>query len=237
LIYFKLIFKEQKYENQFFKTIEKRYIYIYQKVEMKKFLLFFLLIFNLLNAYGQTEKDSIVKKNNPIIYADAFLGLSRSSIEGFGGGLSLSFQNKNDLFTVKFASFIEIREVDLFIIFPVSSSSIVNDEFSLMYGKRYVEDGFAYHFSGGISYNSLRDKDDNLNRDITVNYIGVPIEVGVSWFKSKKDRFRVFYGLIPVGKPTAFGRSFGVKMYANFTKRTCFGIGLSFGLGYHKKYE
>lgn len=106
-----------------------------------------------------------------------------------------------------------------------------------MYGKRYIEDGFSYHFSGGISYNSLRDKDDNLNKNTTVNYVGFPLEVGLSWFKSRRQRFRILYGLIPVGKPTGFGRSFGIKMYANFTKRTYFGIGLNFGLGYHKKYE
>ena len=209
---------------------------IVDKVEMKRRLLFLWIVLSLGNSYAQIEKDSIVSKENPIIFADAFFGLSRGAIDGFGGGLSFNFQNKNDLFTFKIASFIEIREIEVFIIFPTSSSTIVNDEFSLMYGKRYIEDGFSYHFSGGISYNSLRDKDDKLNKDITINYVGFPLEIGLSWFKTKKERFRIFYGLIPVGKPTGFGRSFGVKMYANFTKRTYFGIGLNFGLGWHKKY-
>lgn len=204
---------------------------------MKRCYLVLLIIFSSLNFCAQTAKDTLAKKENPIVFADVFFGLSRSSIDGFGGGLSVNYQNKSDLFTFRFASFIEIRDVEFFLIFPISSSTLVNDEFSLMYGKRYVEDGFSYHFSGGISYNSLRDKDDDLNKDLIVNYVGFPLEIGVSWFKPKKERFRLLYGLIPVGKPTAFGRSFGIKMYANITKRPYFGIGLSFGLGYHKKYN
>jgi hypothetical protein len=59
----------------------------------------------------------------------------------------------------------------------------------------------------------------------------------MSFFKTKKERFRIFYGLIPVGEPTSFGRAFGFRLYANIAKNSYVGLGLTFGLGWHKIYE
>lgn len=215
---------------------------IFNKLKLVTLFLFFILITS--NAFSQENKeliilenkDSISSKTNPIIFADFTLGYTNGSIRGLGAVLNLNYQHKSDLFTLRFGGHFEIRELELFIFIPVSKSIISNDEFSLMYGKRYVNGGFSYHFSGGLSYNIYRDLDEKVNRDIIVNYVGFPLEVGVSWFKEKKARFRVLYGLIPVGKPTAFGRSIGFKLYANITKKAYFGIGINFGLGYHKKY-
>ena len=59
----------------------------------------------------------------------------------------------------------------------------------------------------------------------------------MSFFKSKKERFRIFYGLIPVGEPISFGKSFGFKLSANIAKKSYIGLGLTFALGWHKIYE
>jgi len=60
--------------------------------------------------------------------------------------------------------------------------------------------------------------------------------VNVKWFKKEKKRFRAYYGLIPIGKPTSFGRSFGFKLYGNIGKLSYVGIGINYGFGWHKRY-
>ncbi|APZ45856.1 hypothetical protein BW723_05905 [Polaribacter reichenbachii] len=192
-----------------------------------------LMIFSSINS--QEKQDSLKVKQNPIVFGDFLLGYTNGSIKGLGVGFDINYQNKNNLYTFRAIHSINIKEVDFFIFIPVSSTYSVINEYSLLYGKRYVNDDFSYHFSGGLSYASHENTIENSRT--SVDYVGFPMEVGVSWFKSKKKKFRVFYGLIPIGKPTGFGRSIGLKLYANIAKKSYVGLGLSFGLGWHKIYN
>ena len=195
-------------------------------------LVIFLLVFSSVKA--QENIDSLSLKPNPIVFGDFSLGYSNGFVKGFTVGGSINYQKRNNLFTFRALQVINIRKIDFFLIFPINIESETMTEYSLLYGKRYIEEGFSYHFSGGISYASYDKSFENDN--LTIDYVGFPIEAGISWFKNKKKRFRVLYGLIPVGKPTSFGRSIGFKLHANIAKRSYVGLGLTFGLGWHKIY-
>lgn len=110
-------------------------------------------------------------------------------------------------------------------------------EVALLYGLRTIEENHAYSFSLGVSYSGYyQNYDKNVNNNINYDYVGVPFEANIKWFKEEKRRFRI-YGLIPVGKPTAFGGAIGFKLFGNISRQTYAGIGLTYGLGFHKVYD
>ena len=196
---------------------------------MKKTILFrciFLMSFSF--VISQEKQDSVSVHTNPIFFTGVNLGYTNGELRGINTSFDVNYQSKNNLITFKYAIIAEIKE---FLLFPIIITE--TEQYSLLYGKRYLIDGFSYHFSGGISYNSTNDR--RINE--TYNYFGFPIEIGVNWFHSEKKRFRILYGLIPIGKPTGFGRSIGLKFYANIAKKSYVGLGLNLGLGWHKKYK
>ncbi|SDS56152.1 hypothetical protein SAMN05216503_3454 [Polaribacter sp. KT25b] len=194
---------------------------------------FFLLIIS--STFAQEKRDFIKVQENPIVFSDFILGYSNSGKSAVTAGFNINYQKNNNLFTFRTLQTISVDKIDWFLFVPISTVSNTTTEFAVLYGKRYIEDGISYHFSGGISYNINEDVNGNLKtRD---NFAGFPLEIGMSFFKSKKERFRVFYGLIPVGKPTSFGRSIGFKLYANIAEKSYVGLGLTFGLGWHKIYK
>lgn len=204
---------------------------------MKKLVLltlFILLVFSTVKA--QEKKHNIPKKPNPIIFADIGLGITNGYLRGLTGTFSLNYQTKNNLFTFKSLELVQKDSVDFFIIFPVNIELSKINEYSFLYGKRYIEDGYSYHFSGGVSYNIYKQikNDTVLSRE---SFWGFPLEFGISWFKSKKKKIGLLYGLIPVGKPTSFGRSIGFKLHVNIAKKTYVGLALNYSLGWHKVYN
>lgn len=202
----------------------------------KSSFIFVLFLISFLSTKSQEKQDSILKKPNPIVFGNLSLGYGNGSLRGLMGGVSLNYQTKNNLFTFRHLEIIKYDNIDFFIIIPINIESRNIREYSILYGKRYIEEGTSYHFSGGFSYNSYQQRKEN---DIIASehFVGFPIEAGISWFKDKKERFRILYGLIPVGKPTGFGRSIGLKLHANIASRTYVGIGLTFGVGWHKAYK
>jgi hypothetical protein len=178
---------------------------------MKKTLLFsFLFLMSFSFVFSQEKQDSLRVKINPIFFTGINLGYVTVGLKGYHASFDINYQLKNNLVTFKYATITDLKiGVLLFVPFPKINSA--TEQFSLLFGKRYVLDGFSYHFSGGISYNSSHDR----KTDKRYHYFGFPIEIGTHWFHSKKKRFRIFYGLIPVGKPTEFGSSFGIKLHAN----------------------
>lgn len=184
---------------------------------------------------AQEKVDSFKVEENPIVFGDILLGYTNTGKSAGTIGITVNYQSKNDLFTFRSLQTISIDKIDWAFFVPVSTASTTTTEYSALYGKRYIENGTAYHFSGGISYAINEDMNGNLKTIDT--FVGFPIEAGISWFKSEKKRIRIFNGLIPVGKPTSFGRSLGIKLYGNIAKRSYVGVGLTFGLGWHKVYN
>ena len=205
-----------------------------KKMDGNSFLIF-LFFFAFSSTIAQEKLDSIKEKDNPIVFGDFLVGYSNTGKTAVTVGLNLNYQSKNDLYTFRTSETTSIDRVDWFLFIPISIVSNTTTEYALLYGKRYVENGLAYHFSGGISYNINEDVNGKIKTKDT--FAGFPLEIGMSFFKPEKERFRIFYGLIPVGKPTSFGRSFGFKLYANIAKKAYVGLGLTFGLGWHKIYE
>jgi hypothetical protein len=200
---------------------------------MKKTILFsfiFLMSFSL--VISQEKQDSLRVKTIPIFFTGMNLGYITGELKGLHVSFDINYQSKNSLFTFKYATIGDIR-AGIFFLTPFRKTNSATEEFSLLYGKRYVVDGFSYHFSGGISYNSTHDR----KIDKRYNYFGFPIEIGAHLFQPKKKRLSILYGLIPFGKPTGFGRSFGIKLHANIAKKCYVGLGLNFGLGWHKKHK
>ncbi len=210
---------------------------------MRCFLL--ILIFPLVVLSQSETRDSLsIEKLNPIIFGEYFVGISSSeTLSGFSIGGNLNYQfNKSDLLTLR-ATYFSSFKFNLFLNNEDSELSINAKEkireYGLLYGKRYVFEGSSLSFSGGIGYFD-RDYYTKSNRILSINkqdYFGFPFEINYKLFKSKKRRFRAYYGIIPVGKrKVAFGRSIGFKLVGNISKNSYLGFGISYGLGTHKAY-
>ena len=202
---------------------------------MKKKICFAILFaFTLISHFQE-------KTGNSIFYADLMLGGSSISGGSFNSSFTLNYQNKNNLFSFRRSLSKKIDD-DGGIVFwalPISvlDTKLGSSENSFLYGKRFVKNEFSYAFSTGISFlkhNELNVLlDDIINQD---NFIGLPIEISLSWFKKDKEKIKLF-GLFPLGKETGFGMSSGLKFYGTISKKSYFGAGLVIGFGYYKNYN
>lgn len=192
---------------------------------------------------GHSQDSIAIRKSNPILFSEGYLGYAGGSSNGFALGAGLNYQfYKKDLLTLRVTALLGNRmryaaaEVAPF---PDFVRQEVLEEYALLYGKRYIFDNFSLSFSGGISLTNRRFYEETtefyqLNSD---RMVGFPFEVNIKWFKSEKDRFRAYYGLIPIGKrKVSFGRSIGFKLIGNVSKTNYTGIGITYGFGFHKKY-
>lgn len=200
---------------------------------MKKKLLFIGIAFLLgISCWSQD-------KTNPIVYAEIFGGYSGGSSSGWTGGLELNYQVKNNLLTGRYIGLTNLKHTSNLFIIPIYIDIENLNEYALLYGKRYIYNNHSISFSSGVSYldrNFLVNTDYNNPVYEYQKSIGFPFEFDIKWFKRKRERFRIVYGLIPVGKPTSFGRSIGFKFYGDISKTTFVGLGITLGLGWHKKY-
>lgn len=202
---------------------------------MKTILILFLFVFVNLSA----------QKSPPIIFGE--LGIGYGKVFSGDGGIaqygSLNYEINKNLIT---ARYMEHTQLDIGVIpispftpFPFLTSDGKIYEVGLLYGRRYTDDRFSYSFSGGFSgYNYstyAEDENGNVYKDVK-RYYGFPFEVNVKWFKSKKSPYRI-YELIPVGRPSALGNSIGFKLFGTLSKHSYLGVGVVFGIGYHKNYE
>ncbi len=209
---------------------------------MKKLLPLFLLTFP---VFAQVESDTI-SKTNPIIFTEGFAGIAGSDNGALWfSGVNLNYQfNRNDLVTAKFSfnQGLETRWVSVgpFVGFPLLEERETQFEYGVLYGKRWINKGFSYGVSAGVSYVDREYfdlNDENVYQLYQDNYFGVAYELNIKWFKKEKKRFRAFYGIIPVTqRKVAFGRSVGFKLVGNFSRNNYIGLGFSYGFGWHKKY-
>ena len=200
---------------------------------MKKKLLFMSIAFILgISCWSQF-------KTNPVVYAEIFGGYSGGSSSGWTGGVELNYQVKNNLLTGRYIGLTNLKHTSNLFIIPIYIDIENINEYALLYGKRYIYNNHSISFSSGVSYvdrNFLVNTDYNNPVYEYQKSIGFPFEFDIKWFKRKRERFRIVYGLIPVGKPTSFGRSIGFKFYGDISKTTFVGLGITLGLGWHKKY-
>ncbi|WP_419803559.1 hypothetical protein [Mucilaginibacter sp.] len=183
-------------------------------------------------------QDSV--KTNPIIFAELYFGGAVAGLTGLETGGSLNYQFKNSLLTFRASN---LSNLDINILAPIIPIPIITNrnytnELDLLYGLRHIKSGYSVSFSVGVSYNYHVEKTYDNSYNLTKksdSYAGLPFELNFKLFKKNKSRYRVYY-VFPVGKPTGFGRSFGLKISGNASKYSYVAIGLVLGLGYHKHY-
>lgn len=215
-----------------------------------KYLLF--LFFYPLVVFSQSEiNDSLkVEKSNPIIFGEYLAGAGKGNSFGIYVGGSLNYQHQKHLFTLRYILFegfenskVKDRDLSYLFIFPAYPNVEKINDYSILYGNRYINGSVSYSWSAGLGIVNHQQKHyieelDKYSEGESQTNIGVPIELSIKWFKSEKKRFRAPYGLIPITrKKVAFGRSIGFKFIGNISKNSYFGFGISYGFGTHKDYS
>ncbi|RYY07904.1 MAG: hypothetical protein EOP43_01810 [Sphingobacteriaceae bacterium] len=200
-----------------------------------------LLMFCIITVFIKSVYAQDTVKTNPIIFGEGFIGGPIAGLSGIYIGLNANYQLKNNLFSFRISTIpdFDSRIISPFIPFPYFIDNGHADEYSLLYGLRSIKNNHSFSFSVGASYNyrliNTYDDQDQLLTQNKYNYAGLPFELNVKWFKNNKSRYRIYY-FFPVGKPTGFGRSFGLKLSGNISKYSYVAFGLVGGLGYHKHY-
>jgi hypothetical protein len=189
-----------------------------------------------LNGWSQA-----IKKENPIVFAEGFFGGAWGNTGGFAAGVNLNYQLHRSLFSFRYCENVKFNSyVNTIGLIALPTLTLYSDmeEASILYGWRFIQNAHSLSFSLGVSYSNLsyRPKNDYQAEYSTANYIGLPYEFNIKWFKPVKKRYGIFYGLIPVGRPVSFGHSFGLKIYGNISRYSYVGFGISYGLGWHKEY-
>lgn len=177
-------------------------------------------------------------KPNTVVFAEIMNGYSNGVIKGLSGGATINYQHKKDFFTYRFLEVTEMRKDGSFFFIPVYTNVQIIRENAFMYGRRLVEGNMSYSYGAGISQINreyLIDETNNLLKYENEQFIGLPFEFNVKWFNSTKQKYRI-YELIPVGQPTSFANSIGFKFYGSISKRSFVGLGITFGLGWHRVY-
>ncbi len=208
-----------------------------------RYLLTFLCLTVACKVFGQdtirTLGHDTIKKTNPIIFGEIGIGFALAGVSGPQAGFSFNYQIKHQLITLRYTGVADIKIAVLAPIIPIPIDQGHLDEFAVLYGLRSVKEGQSLSFSLGLSQNThvIKYNNENYQELYRTNnsYIGLPFEFNIKWFKKDKERYHIYY-LIPVGKPTAFGNSFGLKLSGNLSNYSYLAFGIVFGLGYHKHY-
>ena|GEM_PF-889246 len=227
---------DYKYIDLYYFTSFKFRVYFFNYVCVKPAIMkqiHFIILLWCVIAHAQ-------EKTSPIVFADVSLGYSVGTPEGLTGVFGVYYQHNNDLFSLRFLVVEDTSTKNFAPLIPIPifiTEDRVN-EYSALYGKRYSSGGHAISFSAGLGLVSreVMEKDNSGNHYYTTsNNIGLPYEVNFKWFKREKAPYRI-YGVLPIGGRTAFGNSFGFKLSGAVSKTSYIGIGLCFGIGYHKYY-
>ncbi len=211
---------------------------------MRYLLTFFCVIcIYTCKVLGQdTVKTNTVVKTNPIVFGEGYVGGAVAGQKGFQFGASLNYQFKQNLITFRLSEIDRLKGEAIFLtpvtVLPIITDISIIDEYAFLYGWRLIKNGSSLSLSLGISENKRTEKyrDQNYQKqEVGQSYIGLPFELNAKIFKKEKKRYRIYY-IIPVGKPTGYGGSFGLKLSGNFSKYSYLAFGIVGGLGYHKHY-
>lgn len=193
-------------------------------------------------SFGQ---DSIVSKvkSNPVIFTEFYAGGAVTNKISWLLGYNLNYQFKhNNLLTARLQGIIGPSldlptEMDLNS--DYSDERVIQGEVALLYGKRWINNNVSYSVSVGASAvaGNHYEKVGMYYESSSENYFGVPFEFNFKYFKAEKKIFKIYYGLVPVGKrKVSFARSVGLKLTGTLSKNSYVGLGITYGLGWHKKY-
>lgn len=205
-------------------------------------ILFLLILFSCHVGFSQDSLST--KKSPPILYGEILFGMGVFDNNGsFMCDVGLHYQKKKHLLSLKYTEnyAFNFKAIPFtpFLVFLLPVDKGKNSEVSFLYGRRWIDKWASLNLSGGVSLNNFSLKYQNSSNEIATmrdTYVGFPYEISIKFFKAKKRRFRAPYWLIPIGKAGSFGRSVGLKIFGNFSKRNYVGFGCSWGFGFHRKY-
>lgn len=198
---------------------------------MKKLLKIIFVLLISKSAYSQEINEVKLKeKSNPIIYAEAFGGFSCMDYFGFAGGGEVNYQYKKSLFTLRYSHLAGYIKRDSVFSFQNVQD---NDEYALMYGRRWIKNSHSFSVSTGISSNNLKTTSRDLENTRYFRYeryYAIPFEINFKWFKPKRKRQSnlILNAITP---------SVGFKIFGAISKNTFAGVGLTLGLGLNKEYD
>lgn len=191
--------------------------------------LFVLVFFNSMQGQ-QTAYTELKEKSNPIIYAEVFGGFAVVQNIGVAGGGELNYQIEKNLFSFRYTNAVGYTRKENYIV-PTYDKIADNNEFALMYGRRWLKESHSYSVSAGLNYSSFefinRDSDNNRYSNYKYFY-GVPFEANYKWYYSKRRSNLIFNMMIP---------SVGIKLFGSIARNTFVGIGLTLGIGLPKDYK
>lgn len=193
-------------------------------------LLKIILVLAISNSiYAQeTNNDTELKpKSNPIIYVEAFGGFVGMKHFGFAGGAELNYQYKKNLFSLRYSH--ETGYVKRDSVFNFMNAED-NDEYAILYGRRWVKMSHSFSVSAGVSSNNLKLTTRDLDYNSYFEYkrfLGVPFEANFKWFKPKRKSNLILNAITP---------SVGFKVFGSISKNSFVGVGLILGLGLNKEY-
>lgn len=196
---------------------------------MKRLILALLIAISALNAAAQA--------GGRIVFGEFMVGATNK--DGLAFGTNLNYQTGLHLFTARYLTH---RNFYNKLIAGHADNENLNvrshqDEWALLYGPRVNFERISVSVSAGISQSivSIVSSEVQANLNYHNRYIGIPYELNIKFFKKNRSRYRL-YGLAPIGKPTSFGRSIGMKFFGNFSGEQYIGLGFTLGFGKHKFY-
>lgn len=195
---------------------------------IKKLLIIFILMLSNSIYAQETNENQVKEKSNPIIYGEFFGGFVGMKHFGFAGGGELNYQYKKSLFTLRYSHETGYVKKDSVFAFKNVED---NDEYAVLYGRRWLRNSHSFSISAGISSNNLKlahkDSDDTYYYQYK-RFYGVPFEANFKWFKPKRKSNLILNAITP---------SVGLKVFGSISKNTFVGVGLILGLGLNKEYK
>lgn len=187
-----------------------------------------LLLFACFTCGQVCAQEPMPEKPNPVLYVEGFAGGFLGKV--FLWGFEPNYQFKNHLISFRYSEIAKVRWEEKPTLFSLVIIEETMYEYSFLYGRRYIKKaGYSLSISTGISYNRHIDYSEKTD----VHYAGLPFEVNIKWFKSRK---KIFYKAGQAFRSPAFGAGAGFKLTGNLSKESYVGVGLVFSLGTHKVY-
>src|SRR5690606_1332437 len=133
---------------------------------MKLLTLFLFIALYTFSIQAQNTEE----KPDPILFGDLYLGLSSDLKSNMAllGGVSLNYQIKKNLITIRYVENLYIGSYvykESMFVFPFLYDKAINRDFAALYGMRWVFENTSVSVSGGISANIYQFKAINETTD------------------------------------------------------------------------
>lgn len=151
------------------------------------------------------------------MFSDLLLSIAGGSVGGSTIGATINYRNNNHLFLLIYIYQTDMKfetaAISPFVVLPIFFNERQINEFFVLYGRRTAKRDHSLSYSGGISFNHvlLQSGQESNFGDSNV-FVGFPFKLNIKWLKKKKRRFRAYFDIIPIGKASSFGKSYGFKL-------------------------